>query len=101
MNLLNKKDRKTFLYKGYEYTFLGTFLDEDDNKIFGKITWKNIEQNTPKGYTWEDFNNEAKKNGVIADIYLFNNIPVVPIENGICDYRVSVPDSCKTNNKII
>ena len=30
-----------------------------------------------------------------AVIYLFNGNPVIPMVNGMCDYRISVPDFCK------
>ena len=46
------------------------------------------------------FQYRSRKNGIMtADIYLLNGNPVVPAEDGIYDFRVSLPDSCKNKTK--
>jgi len=92
MKILSKKERRTFSYKGYEYTALATFADTNAGNILGKICRRNINRNTPKGYSWENFIVVAEENDIMtADIFLLNGNPVVPMEDGMCDYRVSVP----------
>lgn len=82
MKILPVKDQIKITYKEREFIALGVVTDRV--YTIRQVSWRNIKENTPEGYSWEDFIREAEKNGIMtADIFIYKDNLVISMEDGM------------------
>jgi hypothetical protein len=87
-----EKERITFTYKGRKYTSMGRFKTDDFVTNSKRLDDAFLEENTPRGYKYEDFYKTAKEQGVVlqTDIFQYQNRLVVPCTKCIKTFSMIV-----------
>lgn len=89
---LHETRQNSFLYKGKIYTAVGNFGFNGWSTPFAHAWKDNIVNDTPPGYTYEDFIKIAYENDAKAEIYECEGRLLIPYNVFIAEYRDNMHD---------
>lgn len=92
MQKLPENRQNSFHYKGKVYKAIANFGFEGWSAPFCHAYRDNIKNDTPSGYSYEDFQNVANDNHARAEIYECEGRFLIPYSTFMAEYRENMHD---------